>query len=80
MIDDEAEHSSEVEVAKRLRPSAANLCPLAGCISDKLGTLECLCVAAPHFINRYFHDGIDSQPPERLQSCSINMMTCMQIF
>lgn len=59
MIDDESRTLKRVRSGEAIAAISSESMPLAGCISDKLGTLEYLCVAAPHFINRYFHDGID---------------------
>ncbi|MCL6270323.1 LysR family transcriptional regulator ArgP [Sansalvadorimonas sp. 2012CJ34-2] len=35
--------------------------PVSGCIADRLGRIEYVCVASPYFVERYFKNGVDRE-------------------
>lgn len=61
MVDDESRTLKRLRAGEAIAAISSEEAPLAGCVSDKLGTLEYRCVAAPPFIRRYFNSGINNQ-------------------
>lgn len=57
-VDDESRTLNRLRSGEAVAAISSEPTPMAGCISDRLGQLEYLCVASPRFIERYFPDGV----------------------
>ncbi|MGY3925891.1 LysR family transcriptional regulator ArgP [Aeromonas simiae] len=65
MVEDESRTLNRLRSGEAVAAISSEPTPMAGCVSDRLGRLEYLCVASPAFIARYFPHGVNGEAMTR---------------